>query len=56
MLSAAELSQSMRRGINIPTEECVRLGNNARLFILENKSAKKQAEKIVDLIKIVKTQ
>lgn len=56
MLSVADLSQAMQNGINLPIEECVRMGVNARQFILENKNAKKQTEKIIDLIKLVQTQ
>lgn len=56
MLSVADLSQAMQNGINLPLEECVRMGVNARQFILENKNAKKQTEKIIDLIKLVQTQ
>lgn len=56
MLSVADLSQAMQNGINLPIEECVRMGVNARQFILENKNAKKHTEKIIDLIKLVQTQ
>ena len=56
MLSVADLSQAMQNGINLPIEECVRMGVDARQFILENKNAKKQTEKIIDLIKLVQTQ
>lgn len=56
MLSTEELSQAMQKGINIPVEESKRMGNKARRFILENKNAKKQSEKIIDLIKQVQAQ
>lgn len=55
-LSTKEFSQAMQMGINTPVGECMRMGKKARQFILEKKNAKKQTEKIIDLIKLVQTR
>lgn len=55
-LSTEEFSQAMQMGINTPVEECMRMGKKARQFILEKKNAKKQTDKIIDLIKLVQTR
>ena len=44
------LSKAMQEGINMSSNECVELGESARDFVVKNKNAQVQCEKILDLI------
>ena len=49
-LSVESLSRAMQEGINMPYNECIELGESARDFVVKNKNAQVQCEKILDLI------
>lgn len=49
-LSVETLSKAMQKGINLSSNECVELGESARDFVVKNKNAQVQCEKILDLI------
>lgn len=52
-LSVEDLSRSIQSALKLSPEECFQLGNAARRFILENKIARIQGKKIIDLISAI---
>lgn len=49
-LTVEDLSRAIQNGIHLSNEECQRKGKAARQFVLENKNARIQSKKIIDLI------
>lgn len=51
--SVEDLSQAMQKALDMSPEECLRMGCEARRFVLENKNARIQSKKIIDLMNTI---